>query len=77
MGNNNFLVDILILIIVLGIMSSFNLRTADAWNDGVCPDCEVRYELKYAINTMNYYECFECGQTVKRIVTIFDRWQII
>ena len=69
---NTILMDILILVLVLGIICGLNSCTADTWNNGICPDCEIRYELKYVVNSMNYYECLECGQTVKRIITIFD-----
>ena len=52
----------LLIMVTLGI----NSCTAETWNDGVCAECETRYELKAASQGLKYYACPECGQEVKR-----------
>ncbi len=39
------------------------------WNNGVCPDCGVRYELRGVSGKVvkeKYYSCPECGKEVER-----------
>ena len=50
------------LVLILGT----NACTGITWNEGICPDCEVRYELRGASNGLKYYSCPECGQEVER-----------
>ena len=52
----------LLLLLVCGT----NSCSASTWNDGVCPDCETRYELRGVSQGSKYYACPECGQEVKR-----------
>ena len=47
-------------------MFGFNSCSASTWNDGICPECEVRYELRGASRGLKYYACPECGQEVER-----------
>lgn len=53
---------VLIFLMVIGV----NSCSASTWNDGICPDCEVRYELRGASRGLKYYSCPECGQEVER-----------
>ena len=57
---------IISLILVFALMFSFNTCTASEWNGGVCPDCEVRYELRGVSKYMKYYSCPKCGNEVER-----------
>ena len=47
-------------------MSGINALTSSDWNDGDCPDCEVKYELRGASSGLKYYACPECGREVQR-----------
>lgn len=53
---------ILIICVLLLIFGSNNYH----WNDGVCPNCGIRYELKAVDNGFKFYTCPECGQEVIR-----------
>lgn len=59
---------ILILCIVLAFLLVFasNACTAKEWNDGVCPDCNTRYELRGVYKGTRYYACPDCGNEVDR-----------
>lgn len=51
---------------VVLMMVGTNSCSADIWNDGICPKCEIRYELRGVSNVLKYYVCPECGQEVER-----------
>lgn len=53
-----------VLVIVIAI--GYNTCTASEWNDGVCPQCETRYELRGVSKYMKYYSCPKCGNEVSR-----------
>ena len=55
-----------LIILALLIMFGVNMLTSFDWNDGDCPDCEVRYELRGAMSGLKYYACPECGREVQR-----------
>ena len=57
---------IALIILTLLIVSSVNMLTSSDWNDGDCPDCEARYELRAASKGLKYYACPECGREVQR-----------
>ena len=57
---------IALIILTLLIVSGVNMLTSSDWNDGDCPDCEVRYELRAASKGLKYYACPECGREVQR-----------
>ena len=52
--------------LVFAMIFGVNSCSASTWNGGVCPDCEVRYELRGASRGLKYYSCPECGQEVER-----------
>lgn len=52
--------------VLFGIMFGTNACTASDWNDGVCPNCDTRYELRGASRGLKYYACPECGKEVER-----------
>jgi hypothetical protein len=58
----------LIISIILILLLTFcaNSCTASDWNDGICPDCDIRYELKAAYKQLKYYACPHCGKEVRR-----------
>ena len=57
---------IICFILVLLIMLGVNTCAAPKWNDGICPDCEARYELRATYKGLKYYACPECGKEVER-----------
>lgn len=61
------LVELVILIVLfLILIIGFNTCSSDKWNNGICPQCNVRYELRGASRGLKYYACPECGQEVSR-----------
>ncbi len=57
---------IICFVLVIALMLGVNSCSAGTWNDGICPNCEVRYELRGASRGLKYYACPECGQEVSR-----------
>lgn len=51
----------IVLITIIG-----NSISAPKWNNGICPKCEIRYELRAASHMTKYYACPICGEEVKR-----------
>ena len=64
--DSDLMVIIICFALIFAIMFGFNCCTASDWNDGVCPKCETRYELRGASKYMKYYACPECGKEVER-----------
>lgn len=54
------------IVIAILMMVLVNSCSASDWNNGICPKCEVRYELRGASYGMKYYACPECGNEVSR-----------
>lgn len=54
------------LFIIAVIIFGTNACTAHEWNDGICPTCDTRYELRAAWNGLKYYACSICGNEVER-----------
>lgn len=57
---------IIYFVLILAIVFGVNACSGETWNGGICPKCEVRYELRGASRGMKYYSCPECGQEVQR-----------
>lgn len=57
---------IICFVLIFAIMLGFNTCTASKWNDGVCPKCETRYELRGVSKHLKYYACPTCGNEVSR-----------
>ena len=57
---------IMCFVLVIAIVLGANYCTASRWNDGVCPKCEIRYELRGASDGLKYYSCPACGLEVSR-----------
>jgi len=57
---------IICFILIIAIVIGVNACSAPTWNDGICQNCEVRYELRGVSRGMKYYACPECGQEVSR-----------
>lgn len=54
------------IVLAIALMFGVNACSAPKWNDGVCPDCSVRYELRGVSKQLKYYVCPKCGQEVER-----------
>ena len=52
--------------LIFAIMFGFNCCSYSGWNDGICPECETRYELRGVSKYMRFYVCPECGKEVQR-----------
>lgn len=65
-GSVSLITAIICFILAFAIMFIFNCCSAPTWNDGVCPDCGVRYELRGASRGLKYYACPKCGKEVER-----------
>ena len=67
MNDNYELLTILIcIVLIICMVFGFNACTASEWNDGICPECETRYELRGVSKYMKYYSCPNCGNEVSR-----------
>lgn len=62
-----FMLFVAIGILVLLVVGT-NSCSASDWNDGTCPNCNVRYELRGAAGDLRlkYYICPKCGKEVER-----------
>lgn len=50
------------ILIVIGV----NSCSASDWNNGICPNCEVRYELRGYSQGISAYDCPKCGKEIHR-----------
>ena len=68
LGCGGILILLLICVfMIFAIEAGTNASTETEWNQGICPMCAVRYELRAATNSgLKYYACPTCGQEVKR-----------
>lgn len=57
---------IICVVLLLSIFFGTNACTAEEWNDGQCPKCHVRYELRAVNDGLRYYACPTCGNEVER-----------
>ena len=57
---------VICLVLIFVVIAGVNACSSQTWNKGVCPDCDVRYELRGASRGLKYYACPECGQEVER-----------
>jgi hypothetical protein len=57
---------VICLVLIFVVAAGVNACSSQTWNNGVCPDCDVRYELRGASRGLKYYACPECGQEVER-----------
>jgi hypothetical protein len=64
--NSSWLEILIPLAIALLILLGHNACTANEWNGGKCPDCNVRYELRGVYRGTHYYACPDCGNEVSR-----------
>lgn len=54
------------IVIIFLVVCGTNSCTASDWNNGTCPKCEVRYELRAASYGKKYYVCPNCSKEVSR-----------
>ena len=64
--DTDLLVAIIGLVLCVLFLFGSNACTAKEWNDGTCPDCNIRYELRGAYKGIHYYACPGCGNEVDR-----------
>lgn len=64
--NSSWWTMIICFALVFLIMFTHNACTAQEWNGGKCPDCNVRYELCSVYKGTYYYACPKCGNEVSR-----------
>ena len=57
---------IILILIIAFIPFVCNCCSADKWNEGICSDCNTRYELRGVTKYSKYYACPSCGSEVKR-----------
>lgn len=69
-NNTDLKYDIVVIIgcilIVIFLITTVNSCSASDWNNGICPNCEVRYELRGLSQGLSAYACPECGKEVRR-----------
>lgn len=65
-SDSSWWVLIIILALALLILFTHNACTASEWNNGRCPDCNTRYELRGVHKCIHYYACPKCGNEVSR-----------
>lgn len=53
-------------VLMILIIALTNACSAADWNNGICPDCNVRYELRGASKALKYYACPKCGREVEK-----------
>ena len=68
---NGCLMPVLVIIgliaFLIGIMLFTNSYSDNTWNNGICAQCDTRYELRgVSQHGLKYYSCPECGQEVQR-----------
>lgn len=57
------------LLILFFIVTGLNTCSEPDWNDGICPKCAVRYELRGVSGRYiedKHYVCPRCGKEVTR-----------
>lgn len=61
------LLEIIVLIVIcILLVLCVNSCSASDWNNGICPNCEVRYELRGMSQGLSAYACPKCGKEVRR-----------
>lgn len=65
--NKMFALEMIAIIgIIVFIITTVNSCSASDWNNGICPKCEVRYELRGYSQGISAYACPKCGKEVRR-----------
>lgn len=54
------------ILIVVFLITAVNSCSASDWNNGICPKCEARYELRGMSQGLKAYACPKCGKEVHR-----------
>lgn len=65
-GESSWFTIILCFVLIIAIVLGVNSCSKETWNNGICQNCEVRYELRGVSRGLKYYSCPECGQEVTR-----------
>lgn len=65
--NKMFVLEMIVMIgIIILLITAVNSCSASDWNNGICPNCEVRYELRGMSQGLSAYACPKCGKEVRR-----------
>lgn len=64
--DTDLLIAVIGLVLCVLFLFASNACTAKEWNDGYCPDCNTRYELRGVYKGTHYYACPDCGNEVDR-----------
>lgn len=65
--NKMFALEMIAIIgIIVLLITAVNSCSASDWNNGICPKCEVRYELRGMSQGLKAYACPKCGKEVYR-----------
>ena len=54
------------ILILIFLITAVNSCSASDWNNGICPNYKVRYELRGLSQMISAYACPECGKEVMR-----------
>lgn len=65
-NESNWWMLIICIVALFVIMFGTNACSSSDWNNGNCPNCEVRYELRGVSRDLKYYSCPNCGKEVER-----------
>lgn len=61
------IIEIIVLVGICFLIVAFaNSCSASDWNNGICPKCEFRYELRGVSRGIKAYACPECRKEVRR-----------
>lgn len=65
-GYLSLLVSVIMIALILLIPFIVNEISEPAWNDGICAECNTRFQLTGASNALNRFTCPDCGKEVTR-----------
>lgn len=58
---------IILVLAIFGLRTCSNEMASTQWNEGVCPKCNVQYELRAIDRSYcKYYVCPECHVEIER-----------
>lgn len=57
---------VVLIAVVYLFMACHNTCTDTEWNNGICAQCETRYELRCVYKSAKYYSCPTCGNQIMR-----------
>lgn len=65
--NKMFALEMIAIIGIIALLiTAVNSCSASDWNNGICQECQVRYELRGLSQGLSAYSCPKCGKEVRR-----------